>query len=381
MQPIIHTTSAPLLKRVRLQQLCLLLSCLLLTVTAQAQVNAITINLGGVDGLELTPDNIFNYQIQSTAARSTQVTVQGQVRFKAHPELAFSYTFPCTIRPGINQLSAATIHPQWTFTSGAMRDLFLNYKKLPEGTYQYCVSLTIPGGGGETNTTDYQECLYGKEDDLFLINLVTPEDNAKITEYNPMLGWVVNYPFASELSYKLRLVEIKDGQNTVNAVTRNNPIYTESNLQQTSQVYPVYAKQLQPWQPYGWTVDAYFKGILLGGAQPWKFTIVVDSILNALPRTRSYYEFAAHYGENGIYAIGTIKLKYVNNVDSNALSFHITGSSVNLKPVSLLPGDNRIDIDIQNSGLKNLGNYQLEITEKPGKKYIVPFIYFNPDFL
>lgn len=376
------TRSYHQLKARRLRQLCLLCCCLLLgSASARAQGTAITINLGAVDGLSLTPDNIFNYQIQSTATIATQVTVHGQVRFRAHPELAFGYTFPYTIRQGTNQLGAAQVHPQWTFTSGAMRDLFLNYKKLPEGTYEYCVSLSTANGSNETGTADYQECLFGKEDDLFLINLIAPEDGAKITEYNPMLSWVVNYPFASELSYKLRLVEIKDGQNTVAAVTRNNPIYAEGNLTQTAQSYPVYAKALQPWQPYGWTVDAYFKGILLGGAQPWKFTIVVDSILNALPQNQSYYEFATHHGENSIYAIGKLKLKYVNAVDSNALSFRISETAAQIKSIKMGAGDNRIDLELTGKSLKHLNGYTLEITDKQGGKYLVPFIYFNPDFL
>jgi hypothetical protein len=216
---------------------------------------------------------------------------------------------------------------------------------------------------------------------------VTPENDAKIYEYNPMLAWVVNYPFASELTYKLRVAELKEGQNPQNAITRNNPMYKDDHVMTTGTVYPVTAKPLQKWQPYVWTVDAYYKGILLGGAEVWKFTIVDDSELVAASRNQSYYEFEKHIGDTRLYAVGEVKLKYISDLNSDTLSVTILksdGEPANSRtftfPMRL--GDNRIILEIYDKvNLKHKEKYSLKIIRGDKKEFIVPFTYINPLFI
>ena len=132
-----------------------------------------------------------------------------------------------------------------------MRELFMDYGKLPQGTYEYCVSVIPQQTNPEVGNTDITtECSYKTIKDLFLINLIDPENNAKIYEHYPMLSWVVNYPFASQLQYRLRVVPVYEGQRNENAITRNNPVFEDKNVFGTSLVYPVTAKPLELFQPY-----------------------------------------------------------------------------------------------------------------------------------
>ncbi|HTN16690.1 MAG TPA: hypothetical protein VL092_03350, partial [Chitinophagaceae bacterium] len=287
-------------------RLLLLLLSLMVSLQVCAQQNQVEADLSLIDGIELTPDNIFNFRIRNSGSQARQVEVSGRVYYR-RSNLSFTYKFHSTVQPGMNSISRSLIpNPQWSFSEPGLRDLFLNYSKLPQGTYEYCVTVTTTGAGAESAESGNSACVYQTVEDLFLINLVTPENDAKIYEYNPMLAWVVNYPFASELTYKLRVAELKQGQNPQNAITRNNPVYRDDHVMSTGTIYPVTARPLQKWQPYVWTVDAYYKGILLGGAEVWKFTIIDDSELVAMPVEQSYTHINIESGRTELFAAGML---------------------------------------------------------------------------
>lgn len=369
--------------KIKARLLCSLL--LIATLSVQAQQSVI-VNLGPIDGVDITPDNIFGFQVQSPVATNAQI--KGTLRYRGSNRV-ISYNFSYPLRQGMNQITGDMIHPNWQFSSSALQELFLDYKKLPEGTYEYCVTVTLTSklnGEALTGASD-EQCLYHKSEDLFLINLADPENNAKIHEYNPMLSWIVNYPFASALTYRIRVAEIKQGQNPQNAVTRNNPVYDESGIVGNTITYPVYAKPLQVNQPYAWTVDAYFRGILLGGAEFWKFTIVEDSLLKAVPPVQAYYDFEKHNNDSKIFAVGTLKLKYESKAFKDTLKCKLFDEHRNAikfpqSTIALLQGENKIDINFDSTNnLKHEKSYYLQVSTKQDKTYTISFIYINPLYL
>lgn len=351
---------------------------------AAAQIRDMDVDLAMIDGVEINSESIFNYRINNMTSQSQQVDVLGRVHYRKSG-LWFTYRYSMTVQPGYTQISRSSIPtPVWAFSEAGLKDLFLTYNKLPQGTYEYCVSVAVRKPGAESAINDPSACVYQTVEDLFLINLVTPENDAKIYEYNPMLAWVVNYPFASELTYKLRVAELKQGQNPQNAITRNNPMYKDDHLMTTGTVYPVTAKPLVKWQPYVWTVDAYYKGILLGGAEVWKFTIVDDSELVAVPGDQSYYEFEKHQGDTRLNALGSIKLKYISDLNTDTLRFVLKDQSgevlsINQKQQVVKLGDNRMIFEIYDKiNLKHKGKYTLFIKGSKKETFTVPFIYINP---
>ncbi len=364
----------------------LLWGCLVLSIPGYAQ-KTISINLAPVDGVDITPENIFNYQVQSTF-QPTNALIKGTVRYR-NSNQNFSYTFTTMLHPGLNMISGGLVHPQWQFSSGALQELFLTYGKLPEGTVEYCVTVTPnykPGAGEPSTVNDAEECLYHQQEDILLIDLVDPENNAKIHEYNPNLSWAANCSFANELSYRIRVTDMKQGQNPQSAVSRNNPVYDESNLMQNSVIYPIYAKPLVVNQPYAWTVDAYFKGILIGGAEAWKFTIIEDTLLQAAPNNQSYFEFEKHNNDTRVMAMGELKLKYRADYAKDTLFLKLTGSDdkeikLPVNNVPLTPGDNRFSVVFTDQvALKDGGKYIMTITTKRKRTFTVPFTYTNTLF-
>ncbi len=348
----------------------------------------LVLNMGTIDGVDLTPDNVFNYTIQSNISKPADAVIRGKLTYRS-TGYSFSYSYHYTLRPGVNVITKDQVHPQWTFSSSAFRELFMEYKKLPAGTYEYCVEAVQAGPGGEAPAGGSDaDCLYGKVDDLFLINLVSPENNAKLHENYPVLTWMVNYPFASALTYKVRVAEVKDGQNNTAAVNRNNPVYEESNVVQTTVAYPVYAKELEKFIPYAWTVDAYYKGVLLGGAEAWRFTIIDDSVMMGIPRQTYFVDIRNERDMATYYAVGLIKLKYVlDEQTSDTLSVRLLDKNnkeikFDTKPLQAKLGDNRFELNLKDqASLKHLSLYTLVLTNSLHQEYHLPFKYINPDFL
>lgn len=365
--------------------LLLLLCCTVYRSNAQADI---LVNLAPVDGIDLTPDNILNFQVQSNMKKNSNALIKGTIRYRKS-DMRINFQFEYMLRPGINIIPAGVVRPQFDYSSTALKELFELHKRLPQGIYEYCVSVRPEYNRSEVVPGPvYDECVYHKSEDIFLVNLVDPENNARIYEYNPMLSWTVNYPFAAELTYRLRVAEIKEGQNTVAAITRNNPIYDEKNLMQLSQLYPVYAKPLQKNQPYAWTVDAYYKGILLGGAEPWKFTIIEDSLLTGIAKDPSYVNIRKETGNYSFYAPGILKLKYeLEDLRTDSLTLQLLDKNdkeVKIEPAVLqaVYGDNRFIIDFKETQpLKHLQQYHLLFHSQTGKTYQLLFKYVNPELI
>ncbi len=348
----------------------------------------IFVNLSGLESQELTPDNIFNYQISNNTGSAKQADITGTLRYK-NSGMRFSYVLHLQLSSGVNNLSkdkgkSAT----WDFSESALRELFFNYGKLPQGTYEYCVQVKVKDQQSEL---DYgpglDECIYNRVSDIFLINLVDPENDAKLHEYNPMLSWVVNYPFASQLTYRIRVAELKKGQNNENAIVRNNPVYTEKNITSTSKMYPVTGRPLQKFQPYVWTVDAYYKSILLGGAEVWKFTIIEDSLMVPINADQSYYDFAKHMGDTKVYAVGELKLKYKSDDPADTFDVKLFNRKheeipIKTKRVPIYNGTNLFSIIFfEKENLAHLSEYMIELTATDKKRYQVAFTYANPLFI
>lgn len=362
---------------------------LLPIVNADGQQMSMLVNMSAIDGIEVSPDNIFNFQVINNEGSNRNVSINGSIIYKKSG-LRFSYKFNTTVYPGMNVFSKENVfNPDWQFSENALRELFFDYKKLPQGTYEYCIEISLERTLSEEKFPDpVGECIYQTVNDIFLINLITPENDAKIYEHNPMLSWMVNYPFASSLSYKLRLAEKKDGQNNENAIVRNNPIYSDKNIFSTSIIYPMTAKPLGINQPYVWTVDAYYKGILLGGAEAWNFTIIEDSFLvERIPKITPYLDISQEKRKDPVFAVGILKLKYdlaEINTDTLYLELKKGDKVIKLNKPYLLArtGDNRFQIDFSGSPrLTHFKTYTLYIKNTKREKFTITFKYINPDLL
>jgi hypothetical protein len=363
-----------------------LLLLLLPTVASQAQ--SFLVNLASLDGIELKRGNILNYQVINNTGKPERLLVHGSVVFRREG-LRFTYDGTINTEPGVNTVASLLSSPAWQFSSPGLKDLFMQYDKLPQGTYEYCVQVKPVVQGGEAAAGAVaDECLYYTVNDVFLISLVEPEDGAKIYETHPALSWMVNYPFASELTYRIRVAEQKKGQNKANAVMRNPSMYEQKGIIGTSIVYPATARELEKFKPYAWTVDAYYRDVLIGGAEPWMFMIVEDSLKPAVLNP-PYVDIRRESDGQLVMAPGVLKIKYyLSELKSDVLNLSLVtdkGKAINttaIKPLNAVYGDNRYEIDLGSiPQLRHMKQYTLQLAGSEGKSYKVTFRYINPELV
>ena len=369
-------------KVVNLRFLLSLILLQLFTLAAYSQSAGFSLSLATVDAGNLNKKSLFDFQVNSTAATVKNVLLKGTVKYRNQP-YKLSYTLRLPVQPGVNNISEYAGRAQFEYSSGSVRELFELFDRLPEGTLQYCV--TLGAADGESTIDQVEDCTFGKNEDLFLINLIDPENKAELYELNPMLSWVANYPFAATLSYKIKVVEMKKDQNPINAIKRNNAVYEEKGLMQMSINYPIYARPLQVGNTYAWTVDAYYKDLLLRRAEPWQFAIVEDSLLKMGAKDISCYEFEKHQAETKIFAVDSLKIKYLsyNEEDSLQMEFFTQHEKSVLKMIyPCKPGTNMIALDLRTSDKFRHGKvYKVNIRNARSKTFTVPFIFIKSEYL
>ncbi len=374
-------------KVVNLRLLLTYLLLQMITLVAYSQGGDFSVSLATVDAGMLNKKSLFDFQVTSGSNTPKNVLLKGTVKYRNQP-YKVSYTLKFLAQPGVNNIGEHAHRAVFEYSSTSVKELFELFDRLPEGTLQYCVILQ--SADGESTITGVEDCTFGKNEDLFLINLVDPGNKAELYELNPMLSWVANYPFASSLAYKIKVVEMKKDQNAINAIKRNNHVYEEKGLMQMSVNYPIYAKPLQVGNTYAWTVDAYYKDLLLGAAEPWQFTIVEDSILKSVSLNPAYIDLEKESGVYQLYAPGIIKIKYtLRDLNAEVLQVELLDKNKNavalpkeLKKLDAVIGDNRYELNLKEYlSLNHIKDYVLKISNSAGKVYQIPFKYVNPDLI
>lgn len=347
--------------------------------------NRYMLNLATLSGQKVNKANLHAFTIMNSTNRSQLLIVKGAIKMRSNRS-TLNYRYQATLKPGANHMTDLARSVTYTYSSSSMEKLFKQHGMLPNGEYEYCVDLYEPGGEGADALSS--DCIYDENQDLFFINLMDPEDKAKISELYPMFSWTVNSPLINELTYKIRVAEIKDGQRPNNAIMRNRPVYEQGGLRFPTQNYPVTAKSLEYFTPYAWTVDAYYRDILMGSAETWQFVIINDSLMAGVPNKASYVEVNRETGAYPVFAIGKLKLKYYEReLRSQTLKFELStndGKSVKLKQNSwaVHRGENRTEVMFtgNNVRMKHLKLYKLKIISGV-RSYNILFKYINPDFI
>ena len=364
----------------------LLMSTLPLHLSAQAGM--IFSNMALLEGVALQPENVLSYSIVNNSGKAVSTRIKGTLSLKSKP-IRIQYEFTKLLYPGSNTLSEAEKRGiTWTTNEPSLKQLFLTHGRLPQGTFEYCVDLQPLGTGSEQGIPEAESsCIYYTQDDLFSINLVDPEDKATLYEPYPAFSWITSYPFASELTYRIRVAEQKPGQNPANAIARNNPMWQDNQVSATTAIYPIAGRPLEYGQPYVWTVDAYYRGLLLGGAETWRFVLVEDSSIKELPRESYYIDIREEKGGSGTYVVGKIRLKYyLREARQDSLTLRCKrddGREVSFpNTLSVQEGHNQFEIDLVNlNDMRHLRKYRLYVSDGSGNTYHLEFRYLNPDFL
>lgn len=353
------------------------------------QSQPLLVHLSSVEGMGLNKESLLQFQIQSMDSRPQRCRVEGRLQFRQGGEhLGFSFDY--TVHPGMNYLEGSLVRPTWTFSSSGLHSLFMNHGLVPQGHYRYCVTVRGLSSGGEGAVLEEaDDCIYGFSEDRFMLELMSPPDGSRLYEFHPVFSWVATYPFVGELRYHFRLAEIREGQDARSAIQRQRPLYSQRQLMSPSLVYPMDGKPLELWHRYAWTVDAYYRGLHLGGSEVWEFMIVEDSAHEARVLSLPYLNLSRDDGRQEYQAVGQMKLLYEEfNFLENVLEIQVLrsrGSGGEPLIWEVVHGLNYKQIDLSDYGFRHKERFELQIDSAPlrgqPQRRRLKCVYINPIYV
>lgn len=213
--------------------------------------------------------------------------------------------------------------------------------------------------------------------------LATPSNEEIINTITPMLSWIPPMPITTdELSYSIKLVEKRTGQNPTQALSINFPLLQKEGLKETALPYQNERFPLEIGKTYVWQVVAGVNKTEIGKTEIWEFQIGSENNRAKPIPNAVYYGVEDHFSASTQYTLNNnISIAYDNRTYEGNLNYIVykegdnESKNIQLAKIELMPGLNHLSIDCGQSVLTKNNKYILEITDANGKKYYHRFTY------
>jgi len=130
--------------------------------------------------------------------------------------------------------------------------LLFRLPTLPEGDYEACI-FVYKAKGKKLLT----KCCSGFESKpISPPRLISPKDGATLKEKYPLFRWTPPAPAPKEITYTLRIVEVRKGQTKEEAMRTNPAWFEQGGIKTTSLRYPVGARSFEEGKTYVWWTTA-----------------------------------------------------------------------------------------------------------------------------
>jgi hypothetical protein len=356
--------------------------CLLATLQAYNQV---TVSLLIPPGGLLEKQQLWNLLIANSGSSIIHLRIQTVFTEVSSGEPVLSAaTGLITVPPGTKQISAATIGPvQYNSLSSAYRIDPGPSGLLPVGRFNACYAFQADNG-----KTMAQECQPIVIEPLSPLQLNSPLDGSVLETAQPTFTWLP-LPTAqalSNLSYALTLVEVYPGQSAVDALAKNLPLYTSSNLATASLFYAPGAPALEPRKQYAWQVKALNQLREVTRSDSWQFTVGEKAAATLLKPDPVYIKLEKEGREAGQATFyGHLRFAYLNETADTSWNLQLTEigapahRQLKIQALDTLPlsrGENFIDIPGKSiKGLQDGHLYLLQQKNTRGEIWQLRFLY------
>ncbi len=195
-------------------------------------------------------------------------------------------------KTGTSLMSASTGNVQLTkgsvsFTEKDFSPIYYNYYSsafdkpyFPMGHYVICYQVSDMKLG-ELKVIG-EECVPFSIEPLSPPLLHMPDNGSTITELNPNFSWMPPAPATmfDNLKYEILLTEVYSGQQPIEAIQNNSPIYFKTGLLNNSEWYPSAYAKLDTGKIYAWMVVARNDLDYAANSEVWTFTIGAATNIN-----------------------------------------------------------------------------------------------------
>jgi hypothetical protein len=274
-----------------------------------------------------------------------------------------------SISKGMNRIESLASVKNYEYGSSQVSNNLRLYGRLDGGEYVFCI-LIFSANGLEISGEDCRDIAV---EDLIFLDLLQPNDRDTIDNKRPNLLWNLNSSNRrlGKDNFRITLVHVKEGNESIQAMFENTPIYSVDNLRSFNVTYPAGIEPLQPGQTYAWMVQLIVEGVAVAQSEIWQFTVRPP-----LRDAELKYAVLRKGIGNDVYNAPNhlVFISLQDGIDNNSLRFKVTNSEG-------LTIDKFVDFKSNNEGKKDIeqvgrGLYRIDLNSmKLGSGLYSLFVY------
>jgi len=210
---------------------------------------------------------MWNCQITNTETQAVDVTIYAWVE-KDEVEIAHARSNTISIPAGGKRISSAdvtTVQDDWYDPD--YEDVMGTRGALPAGVYSYCLQVELARG----DTILAQDCREHRTVKASKLRLLSPRDETAFNAPQPTFLWAPIVPSFTDLTYRLRIVEVPDELTPYEAISAAEPWFEDDSITTTSFLYPMSARMFGEGSQYAWQVTAWSSIWKISTSDVWSF--------------------------------------------------------------------------------------------------------------
>jgi len=330
-----------------------------------------------------TIDGVWKARIGNNGARQT-VNLKIIITEASTGTVLTIQTPPFELLPGVNNIPAnAAYNASVAFANNKLATVISQSGFFPAGDYDYCFQLYE--GASHNGSLSGDQCFNYNLEPFSSLQLIQPYDGDKICDKRPAFSWQPLIPAVNGVEYRMILVEVKDGQQPVEAIRTNLAIINQRNIPMPLQLYPSIANELAVGKKYAWQVAAYRNDLILAESEIWDFNI--DCEKDFTSTSREAFRNIEDLAKGNFYiARGELLFAFNNTYEATTLQYTIRCLTKPEQQVTKLPkvkvtrGSNQVVIDLSdNKSFTDSYFYIMNVKLPDGEEKQLRFIYKNAE--
>lgn len=330
-----------------------------------------------------TIDGIWKARISNNAVRQTvnlKITIT-----EASSGTVFTIQTPAfELISGVNNIPAgAAYNAAVTFANSKLATIISQSGFFPAGDYDYCFQLSA--GASHAGALLAEQCFNYNLAPFSSLQLIQPYDGDKLCDKRPSFSWQPLIPAVTGVQYRILLVEVKEGQQPVEAIRTNMAIINQRNIPMPLQLYPSLATDLVEGKKYAWQVNAYRNDLILAESEIWEFNI--DCEKDSTTSSREAFRNIDDLAKGNFYiARGELLFAFNNTYEATTLQYTIRCLTKPEQQIKKLPkikvtrGRNQVVIDLSaNRSFTDGYFYIMDVKLPDGEGKQLRFIYKNAE--
>ncbi|RPI17739.1 MAG: hypothetical protein EHM58_08245 [Ignavibacteriae bacterium] len=243
---------------------------ILITIQVYSQSGNVIVQLRQPPAYKFALEDMWKVTLNNSSKSIYNVYLYGTVSRTGAGEIVQGTTSKFQLPPGTKIVQPNDISPiNVKEPNKDYENVLKRTGTVPNGDYEICLTVY----DADNNTVIGEECLNFSVQTVTQTALVSPIDEATISERLPVFSWQPPSPVRStqNVRYRLSVVEILGIQSAYDAMESNPEFHQIDNLIGTVYQYPPSSKFFQPGRKYAWQITSYLDGFILCKSDVWEF--------------------------------------------------------------------------------------------------------------